>query len=535
MILCAQNQMALMNIIYGEFDGDEFGAHLLSMDFNGDGYDDLLVRANKWNETGVYNHEYYPGKIYFYWGGPNFDNVPDFVLEGQWQKHYGIDEYATANFCNAGDMNGDGIEDLALLIHRYDPPWGGPRSVYFFLGGPNPHIEPDYIFDEPQEGLWIFPLGDIDGNELTELAISGFRTTVTNRTTFCYIWNYLYDAPVLFRINDWHHLYFLSGVGDVNNDGFDDAYLTMGRDSLYSQEYRAVLFFGDAISPYADSLVISESGIGAWPIASPLGDINGDGFADFIGYPDMNYHFIWFGSGNMDINPDLSLSHHSNDYVMNSFLRGSSGYAVFGDLNNDGYDDFVCSDNGANSYNGQAGIWLGGQNVNATVDLVLNPPTNWQWRNFGYAKAIGDFDGDGYDDLALSCPWWRTQSLYYTGRIYIYAGNAQLQDTTVSVDDPVSPPFNTDLWSLQVYPNPCPKDAGEIAVKLLGKGFDRKGIYSYKLFNLRGQVIKEGSVSAESLNRKQFNITHSRLNTGIYQIAVFMDTKIVCSSKVVIY
>jgi len=111
----AVNHMDLIATMYGEFTGNEFGASLVSMDFNGDGYDDLIVKAPLWhpdNLIGQYYEMY--GKIYFYWGGPGFDNIPDFVIEGQHPKHFATDTYSRREnpMVNAGDMNNDGIEDL---------------------------------------------------------------------------------------------------------------------------------------------------------------------------------------------------------------------------------------------------------------------------------------------------------------------------------------------------------------------------------------------------------------------------------------
>ena len=117
-----QNQMDLMNTLYGEFNGDEYGAEMVSMDYNGDGYDDLIVIAPFWNDSGVLG-VYYPGKIYFYWGGPNgLANTPDCVIEGQ--RHRDFAPY----MCNAGDMNGDGIDDLAIT-YSTDVPWGTYKSI----------------------------------------------------------------------------------------------------------------------------------------------------------------------------------------------------------------------------------------------------------------------------------------------------------------------------------------------------------------------------------------------------------------------
>ncbi|HRY84048.1 MAG TPA: VCBS repeat-containing protein, partial [Candidatus Cloacimonadota bacterium] len=390
--LCAQNQMDLMNTFYGEFNGDEFGAQMIVMDYNGDGYDDLIVLSNMWNGTGVYNSEYFLGKIYFYWGGPVFDNIPDFVLEGQQQNDFTGYPTNIPGMCNAGDMNADGIEDLAIT-RSYDNVGGIYKSLDLYLGRAIPQPIPDYVITYPQATLFPRWLGDINNDGKADLAINGLYD-VSNSTPFSYIWTDLASAPVLFRSSIYRGAFFLSGVGDVNNDGFADSF--MGTPLSNSYDVKASLYYGDATASMSDSLVISEYLYQEAQInARALGDINGDGFDDFIGYSDWVYHYIWLGSSELDSIPDLQLSLNTDDHDMITFSRGARVYAVHGDLNGDGFDDFVCSDPGAHGWNGQAGVWLGGPNVNATVDLVLDPPTDWQWRNFGHSKAVGDFNGYG--------------------------------------------------------------------------------------------------------------------------------------------
>ena len=511
--LCAQNQMDLMNTLYGEFEGDEFGAAMVSMDYNGDGYDDLIVVAKYWNATGVLGY-YYPGKLYFYWGGPNgLSNTPGFVIEGQSHQQF------APWMCNAGDMNGDGIEDLAITYSTDIVQQGTYKSIAIYLGRSNPQSTPDYVWTIPYTHVVPVYLGDVNGDEKSDLAFWGWHLS-QRYSYFTYIWTDLESDPVLFLNSGVYTVpIYLGGVGDVNGDGFDDAYLASPNNlSTFWSE----LLFGNASMSLSDSLLLTQSFVDGFPLVSPLGDINSDGYADFIGYTVWPNHYIWFGSTVLDSIPDLTLSLNSSDHDMHSFGRANDGYAVYGDLNGDGYDDFVCSDPRANDYNGQAGLWLGGTNVNATVDLVFNPPIDWQWRNFGHAKAVGDFDGDGFDDLALSCPRWMDGGYHVPGRIYVFSGNAELEDTTVAIDDPIAPPVSIEDWSLNIYPNPYTSGSGNLNIELQGESFTKLGQYSYRLFNIRGQKIQEGQISPEALSQRSFELGIGGLSPGIYQIAVLI-------------
>src|SRR5512133_2309674 len=83
------NHMDVMTFMSGEFAGSEYGNAMASIDFNGDGYDDLIVLSDAWNPTGLFNDQNRWGKLYFYWGGPGFDNVVDFVIEGNYNWNMG--------------------------------------------------------------------------------------------------------------------------------------------------------------------------------------------------------------------------------------------------------------------------------------------------------------------------------------------------------------------------------------------------------------------------------------------------------------
>ena len=528
MAINAQNHMPLMTTLYGEFGGDEFGAGMVSMDYNGDGYDDLIVAAKYWNDTGVLG-AYYPGKLYFYWGSPEgLSDSPDFVIEGQ--THRQIAPFMV----NAGDMDGDGIDDLAIT-YSTDVPWGTYKSIAIFLGRTNPQIAPDYVSTIPYTSVRPLYLGDVNGDGKSDLAFFGWHLS-QRYSYFTYIWTDLETDPILFMDGAvYGSPIYLGGVGDVNGDGYDDAYLAFPSDPANITIHGVMLRYGDTSASLSDSLLLIDSYEDSVPRCSPLGDINGDGFTDFMGFTVWPNHYIWFGSAEMDSIPGLALDLTTNEHDMRSFRRPNTEYACYGDLNGDGYDDFVCSDHYANGYNGQAGLWLGGPNVNASVDLIFEPPLDWQLRNFGYAKTIGDYNGDGYDDLALSCVRWRTGAFLDPGRIYVFAGNAQLQDTTVATDDPVAPPASVEDWSINVYPNPYSFGFGTLNIELAGESFAKSGSYSYQLFNIRGQKVQEGQISSEDLSQRNFSLALDGFSAGIYQISLLFGGKSIQSKKLVVY
>ncbi len=186
-----------------------FGKKLVTGDFNGDGFADVAV--NSWT-----NHE--SDYIKFYWGGPDFDTIPDFEIPG-YNSQLG-------KFMQPlGDYNGDGYGDIFI---------GGNSPVRYgiYFGGP----DIDDVIDIPinYDNFLSFYVptsvdlaGDINCDGYPDLIIGrllGFLTEI-----FIYLGGP--DADSIFDINienydmpgsqnSFGHV--VAGIGDFNGDGADD-------------------------------------------------------------------------------------------------------------------------------------------------------------------------------------------------------------------------------------------------------------------------------------------------------------------------
>jgi len=152
-------------------------------------------------------------------------------------------------------------------------------------------------------------------------------------------------------------------------------------------------------------------------IANGHGDVNGDGYEDvLIGAPDgavFGYVKMFFGSADFDTIPDLII--HGEPQAFESDF--GSGVAIIGDVNIDGYDDLIISDPAhcrLGMHTGKAYLYFGSQEVDTIPDLVFNGQDLESL--LGAVSGAGDVNNDGYDDWLITEPtlgWSPMMHLYY--------------------------------------------------------------------------------------------------------------------------
>ncbi len=85
-VIHALNDMPLLAQLQGEHNMSSFGYSIISLDFNHDGYDDLVVYSMAYGYQ--YQQSASRGKVYIYYGGPGFSSAsePAITLEGDYPE-----------------------------------------------------------------------------------------------------------------------------------------------------------------------------------------------------------------------------------------------------------------------------------------------------------------------------------------------------------------------------------------------------------------------------------------------------------------
>ncbi len=398
-------------------------------DVNGDGFDDLVIGAPYATEYGSP-----PGASYVIFGkasgfGATFDIS---ALDGT--NGFKIPGEAPGNLLGnsvsgAGDLNGDGFDDVVIGSTRRDPNGAYSGAAYV-------------VFGKSSGFGATFNLSTLDGT-------NGFRLPCET-------------------VRVHHVVLGLSAAGDVNGDGFDDLLIGDSTVDPDPDAYAGASYvvFGRA-SGFAASLPLSTlDGTNGFKIlgeapryrsgfsASGAGDVNGDGLDDLmIGAKfglGAGVGYVVFGkSGGFGAALNLSSLDGTNGFKIQGVLDDYSGITVSGggDFNKDGIDDMIVGAwgvRGSNSRFDGAGYVVFGKpgGFGATLNLssldgangfTIPAEASGDRLGMGVSEA-GDVNGDGFDDLIIGASYADPNGKS-SGASYVVFGGPDAPLPTISVTD----------------------------------------------------------------------------------------------------
>ncbi len=375
-----------------------------------------------------------------------------------------------ASLAGIGDINGDGLPDLALGAPLNDNDEGGRDAgkVYIFFGTSEGwtryiHVsQADVSFIGEQRramaGKTIAAAGDVNNDGFADFLISapgdvesgdkaGQSYLILGKADGWSLNASLGTADASFwgeNAGDESGS-ALDGVGDVNGDGFDDFLIGAPNSNSSGQAYlvfgRANGWTRDISLSLSDASFLGESTTGhAASTLAGVGDVNGDGYDDFlIGdwsrnsiSPNDGETYLILGKSDGWQN-GVSLANADASFIGEA-LGFWSGYSVdgAGDVNNDGYDDIIIGapgndDNGRQT--GETYVILGksqGWSMRtplSSVDASFRPEWEYTWTGAKVA-SLGDINQDGYDDFAAGAILSDERG-FESGKIYLVLGKGQ--------------------------------------------------------------------------------------------------------------
>ena len=322
---------------------------------------------------------------------------------------------------SVGDMNGDGLADIVIGAPGADSTATtniGEGRAYVILGstnaaaldgmyleflnGSNGGFRLDGGITAGAAGTQVVGAGDMDGDDLADLAVSSPNSAGSTSSTTVF-----FGQP---GDNAAYDTFNLESVTPANGSGL--------------------------------KLTTSGGFAALGKMMDGAGDFNGDGLSDLaVGHQPLSQAYLVFGqsnyAGNLAMSAGMSTSNAIN-FSRSDFYDGFGALGYAGDVDGDGLDDLLLGMPGL--FSGEDGkvVLVYGTRTPAVLDnldlstvIDSNQASVFQGPlgSFGElgrdrVTGLGDINGDGRDDFAMVAPYTDVAGRINSGSVFVVYGNA---------------------------------------------------------------------------------------------------------------
>ncbi|GJM26408.1 MAG: hypothetical protein DHS20C16_28230 [Phycisphaerae bacterium] len=472
-------------IFKGAIADRDWGRPVASGDLDGDGWDEVIVAASE-DFGDVMSH------VYVMRGGPGAaqQGTIDLMLGG---VDLTIDGAALNDNLGSsiavGDVNGDTFNDLLICASGADAS-GRQRAgvAYLLYGGPTFFASATRDMSQTSDwdvkiegpvaggdmgGSLFFGGGDSEAAAIGKLNADAFGDMVLGvhlangaasgaGRVYMILGKNFASGTTLSLLNGAHFDTLIYGkgsldelgemvkTGDLTGDGLDELIIP---NRNYSQatlaaEGAVLIIRGRAVWPFSINLGTTAADITLLGVNSfdnlgedaALGDFNGDGILDLAssapgvnpGPPDNNINdgviYGLFGANALQVGTiTVDYASATPDFLIRGESNESMGAQIAaGDFNGDGYDDIA------------AGQRFGGPQTNGTIDIVfgrdfsanqtfdVNVDTDVRIvgaasDRIGFSMSVADVNGSGTDEVVFGTPFNNGSFPNIAGTAYVFS------------------------------------------------------------------------------------------------------------------
>jgi hypothetical protein len=447
-------------------------------DLNGDGRPDLVFSC-------VDELNYSNCPVYIYYSIPDSNAVPDQILTTPWPNVGGFG-YSLAY---AGDLNGDGISDLAVGVRYYGEGLSG--GILIFYGGNTPFTNPDVFISGVGMGYthdWDLFFGedmitdcDLNGDGVNDLLVYAPGPQYEN-------WGNVYvflggdpfsTTPVLHIRGSVQDEYLGADMktGDFNGDGYDDIVLT-NRVPVNPGEIHGPCHYNLKIYLGGDNLTnvpVYETLLASAPYAGingiiANGDLNGDGYDDIVisggSHDGQAWLKVYYGQSDLT---ELT----AIDFMLPYGMGSAQSYC---NLNDDPFSDFFATQRTLPGGATEIGNFLMYKQTNEVLNIIPDYINTGEhaFNDYGWGYNLGDMNGDGHPDFFV---------FSYDHAVGNYINYATiLSESYVSNSDEYILPAKV---MINCYPNPF-REGVNVCLDGIDKSIQLRSI---EVYNIKGQLV----------------------------------------------